>query len=122
LVVPLNLALATQILMGGEPEARLGALTNAHTWEYITYPTAVLPDQKAGLSFLVGFGEKSQGLRLDVLTSTVKEPPEIFAKHLVSARLYRPEGTVVQHLQGQGIPASPVGTGGGVGSGKDRFH
>lgn len=109
----LSLPFTSEILIGGEPEANHGAFTNVHKWEYITYPMAVLPDQKTQLSFLIGYGEKSQGLRLDVSTSSVKEPPEIFAKHQVSARLYRPEGTVVQHLQGKGVTDAPVGAGGG---------
>jgi hypothetical protein len=109
----LSLPLATEILVGGEAQPTHGASTSIHQWEYITYPMVDLPDQKPPLSFMVGYGEKSQGLRLDVQTSSAGQLPEIFAKHLVSAELHRPDGTVVERLQGKGMVDRPVGLGGG---------
>jgi hypothetical protein len=84
-----------RILIGREPPATQSSSPKIHSWEYITYPMIALPDEKTNLSFIVGYGEKAQGLRLDIQIgwrlSLIQSNPFDAQSEVV---LYRDDGKV----------------------------
>src|SRR5438045_2561398 len=63
---------------------------HGHNWEYITFPP-LTPAEKMLPVFLIGFGAKNQGLRLDINTTGVLE---FFKTNAISARVHRVSGEV----------------------------
>jgi hypothetical protein len=83
----------------------------AHNWEYIMFPWR-LPDGKSCPSFLAGCGEfpsqNSQGFRLDIMN--IVQGFEFFKTNLITARLYRPNGEIVEPTEeGKKFLNAPIG-------------
>ena len=64
-----------------------------HRWKYITYPETSL-DDKPCPKFLVGYGEKNQGLRLDI--RGFGTPAKPFSEGSIIARVHRASGRIAE--------------------------
>jgi hypothetical protein len=84
LFIPFSDTFASEPLTNSQPHKLV------HNWEYITFPE-VLIDGKNSPTFSVGYGEKSQGFRLDIMDIM----PGFFKTNVITARLYRANGEIV---------------------------
>lgn len=74
----------------GLPTTNAPSQKAIHNWEYITFPLAA-SDGKSVPSFLVGYAEKTRGLRLDIQTGE----PATFKTNIITAQLHRTRGETV---------------------------
>jgi hypothetical protein len=88
--------------LGSAPPAQAKVVSE---WEYITYPPLSL-DGTTNFDLLLGFGEKSAGMRLDVRFFGGDQIPSVLEKGNFSSHLHRANGDIVGPKES--LPAGQV--------------
>jgi hypothetical protein len=65
-----------------------------HKWEYVTYPDVVTRGAKAEVGFVIGYGDKREGLRLDIRSHGGEQAPLFFGQGKISGQILRENGKV----------------------------